>query len=238
MKNYAIILAGGAGTRLGGPMPKQFISLNDKPVIVHTLENFEKNKDIEAVLIVCIKDFIQLLEEIIVEYELKKVKWIVPGGDTSHDSTRNGIFHLKDKIKSDDFVIIHDAARPILPQVAMQNMIGVAHEKGNASLAIPCYETVLFTEDQKSGIKDLDRNTIMRVQTPQMYRYDLILSSYEKAEADNLHDFVYADLVVLHYGERIYFSKGFTNNIKITRKEDVPLCKALMTFPEEDLFNL
>ena len=92
MKNYAIILAGGAGTRLGGPMPKQFISLNDKPVIVHTLENFEKNKDIEAVLIVCIKDFIQLLEEIIVEYELKKVKWIVPGGDTSHDSTRNGIF--------------------------------------------------------------------------------------------------------------------------------------------------
>ena len=148
------------------------------------------------------------------------------------------VFSFKDKIKSDDFVIIHDAARPILPQVAMQNMIGVAHEKGNASLAIPCYETVLFTEDQKSGIKDLDRNTIMRVQTPQMYRYDLILSSYEKAEADNLHDFVYADLVALHYGERIYFSKGFTNNIKITRKEDVPLCKALMTFPEEDLFNL
>jgi 2-C-methyl-D-erythritol 4-phosphate cytidylyltransferase len=77
----------------------------------------------------------------------------------------------------------------------------------------------------------------MRVQTPQAYNYQFIRELYEQAERDDKHDFIYADLVAIYYGKRIYFSKGFTNNIKITRKEDIPLCKSLMKFSEEDLFN-
>lgn len=237
MKHVAIILAGGAGTRMGGAMPKQFLSLNDKPVIVHTLERFQNNENIDAILIVCIKDWIEHLKEILDEFKMPKIKWIVEGGDTSHDSTRNGIFFLKDKLSDDDQVIIHDAARPILPQQAIEEMLRVSHEKGNASLAIPCHETILYTQDGLSGDRQLDRSSIMRIQTPQAYNYRLIRSVYEKAEADGKHDFIYADLVCVHYGERIYFSKGFTNNIKITRKEDIPLCKSLMKFTEEELFN-
>jgi 2-C-methyl-D-erythritol 4-phosphate cytidylyltransferase len=238
MKHVAIILAGGSGTRMGGAMPKQFLSLKDKPVIVHTLENFQKNENVDEILVVCIKDWIEHLKEILDEFKIPKVKWIIEGGATGHDSARNGIFFLKDKLEDGDQVIIHDAARPILPQQAINEMLRVSHEKGNASLAIPCYETVLFTEDGgKSGLKELDRSSIMRVQTPQAYNYKLIRSVYEKAEAENKHDFIYADLVCTHYGERIYFSKGFTNNIKITRKEDIPLCKALMKFSDEELFN-
>lgn len=237
MKHVAIILAGGSGTRMGGAMPKQFLSLNDKPVIVHTLERFQNNESIDAILIVCIKDWIEHLKEILDEFKMPKVKWIVDGGDTSHDSTRNGIFFLKDKLSDDDQVIIHDAARPILPQQSINEMLRVSHEKGNASLAIPCHETILYTQDGLSGDKQLDRSSIMRIQTPQAYNYKLIRSVYEKAEADGKHDFIYADLVCIHYGVRIYFSKGFTNNIKITRKEDIPLCKSLMKFSEEELFN-
>jgi len=237
MKHVAIILAGGSGTRMGGAMPKQFLSLNDKPVIVHTLERFQNNESIDAILIVCIKDWIEHLKEILDEFKMPKVKWIVEGGDTSHDSTRNGIFFLKDKLSDDDQVIIHDAARPILPQQSINEMLRVSHEKGNASLAIPCHETILYTQDGLSGDKQLDRSSIMRIQTPQAYNYKLIRSVYEKAEADGKHDFIYADLVCIHYGVRIYFSKGFTNNIKITRKEDIPLCKSLMKFSEEELFN-
>ena len=238
MKHVAIILAGGSGTRMGGAMPKQFLSLKDKPVIVHTLEKFQQNENIDAILIVCIKDWIEHLKEILDEFKIPKVKWIVEGGATGHDSSRNGIFFLKDKLEDNDQVIIHDAARPILPQQAIDEMLRVSHEKGNASLAIPCHETVLFTEDGgKSGLKELDRSSIMRVQTPQAYYYKLIRTVYEKAEAENKHDFIYADLVCAYYGERIYFSKGFTNNIKITRKEDIPLCKSLMKFNDEELFN-
>src|SRR5574344_1211235 len=214
MKHVAIILAGGAGTRMGGAMPKQFLSLNDKPVIVHTLERFQNNENIDAILIVCIKDWIEHLKEILDEFKMPKIKWIVEGGDTSHDATR-----------------------PILPQQAIEEMLRVSHEKGNASLAIPCHETILYTQDGLSGDRQLDRSSIMRIQTPQAYNYRLIRSVYEKAEADGKHDFIYADLVCVHYGERIYFSKGFTNNIKITRKEDIPLCKSLMKFTEEELFN-
>ncbi len=237
MKNYVIILAGGIGSRLGGPMPKQFLSLNDKPVIVHTLENFERNKNIDGIIIVCVRDWISHLKEILLEYKISKVIDIVEGGETGHDSTRNGIFSLREKLSSDDYIIIHDAARPILPQAAIDEMLKVAHDKGNASLAIPCYETVIYTDDGSSGDKQLERCKIMRIQTPQTYRYGEILPLYDMAEKENKHDFVYADLVLIYYGKTVYFSKGFTNNIKITRKEDIPLCKALMTFSEEELFS-
>ncbi len=238
MKTDVIILAGGVGNRMGAPMPKQFLSLNDKPVIVHTILNFQKNERINDIVIVCVKDWIPQMEQIVEEYNLKKVRWIIEGGQTAHDSTRNGIFFLKDKLQKDDFVVIHDAARPILPQAAINEMLDVANEKGNASLVIPCYETVLFTEDGKSGDKQLDRNSIMRIQTPQAYKYAQIVELYEKAENDNIHDFVYADIVAVHYGQPVYFCKGFTNNIKITRKEDIPLTKALLTFTEDELYNL
>ena len=108
----------------------------------------------------------------------------------------------------------------------------------NASLAIPCYETVIYTDDQKSGDKELDRNRLMRVQTPQAYEYSDLLSLYDRAEAEGKHDFIYADLVEIYYGRRVYFSKGFANNIKITKPEDIPLCESLMSFSEDQLFNL
>lgn len=237
MKHIAIILAGGSGTRMGGAMPKQFLSINDKPVIIHTLEKFQNNENIDAILIVCIKDWIEYLKEILDEFKIPKVKWVIEGGNTCHDSTRNGIFFLKNILNNDDQIIIHDAARPILPQQAINEMLRVSHKKGNASLAIPCHETVLYTKDNLSGDKQLDRSSIMRIQTPQAYNYKLISSVFKKAETDNKHDFIYADLVCIHYGECIYFSKGFTNNIKITRKEDIPLCKSLMNFTDEELFN-
>lgn len=237
MKHIAIILAGGVGSRMGAAQPKQFLEIKEKPVIVHTLLNFEYNKSIDSVVIVCLKDWITYLQQLVDNNNLKKVKWIIEGGDTCHDSTRNGVFFLRDKLEDDDYVIIHDAARLILPQKAINNMLDIAHKNGNASLAIPCYETMLYTEDGFSGTKELERNRVMRIQTPQTYRYGQILSVYEKAEKDNRHDFVYADLVAAYYGERVYFSKGFTNNIKLTRKEDISLCEALMNMPEDALYT-
>ena len=238
MKHAAIILAGGVGRRMGGAMPKQFLSMDDKPIIIHTLEHFQRHESIDAILVVCVEDWMAHLKEILDEYKISKVKWIVAGGKTAHDSTRNGVFFLRDKLADDDQVVIHDANRPILPQAAIDDMLRVSHEKGNASLAIPCYETVLFSNDGKSGDRELDRTSIMRVQTPQAYNYKFVRELYEQAERDGMHDFVYADLVAIHYGRRIYFSRGFTSNIKITRKEDIPLCKSLMKCREEDLFNL
>ena len=237
MRTVAIILAGGIGQRMGSSVPKQFLEVKGKPIIVHTISNFEKNPRVDSVLIVCNPDWVDYLNDLVTEHGLTKVKWVVPGGETSHDSTRNGIFSLRGELGKDDFVIIHDAARPILPQDAIDEMMDVAIEHGNASLAIPCYETVIYTDDQKCGDRALDRTTIMRVQTPQAYKFSEILPLYERAEAENRHDFVYADLVAIEYGMKVYFSRGFVNNIKVTRPEDIPLCESLMGFTEEQLFS-
>lgn len=238
MKTVALILAGGIGKRMGVPLPKQFLEIKGKPVLVHTLSNFQRNDSVDSIVVVCVSDWIEYTWDLVKKYNLSKVEAIIPGGDTSHDSTRNGIFHLRRTLGKGDVVIIHDAARPILPQKAIDEMLRIAKDNGNASLAIPCYETVIYTDDQLSGNKELDRSHLMRVQTPQAYEYSSILELYERAEKEDRHDFIYADIVAVEYGMTVYFSKGFTNNIKITKQEDIPLCEYLMDIPEDQLFDL
>ena len=238
VKTTAIILAGGVGKRMGAPMPKQFLEIKGKPVLVHTISNFQRNGSIDSVVVVCVPDWIDRTKELIEQYGLTKVSAVIPGGETSHDSTRNGMFHLRNELGEGDIVIVHDAARPILPQKAIDEMLRIAKNEGNASLAIPCYETVIYTDDQLSGNKELDRSHLMRVQTPQAYEYRGILDLYERAEREDRHDFIYADIVAVEYGMTVYFSKGFANNIKITKQEDIPLCEYLMGIPEDQLFDL
>lgn len=237
-KNIAIILAGGIGSRMGSGIPKQFLEINNTPVIVHSIMNFQKHPDFAEIVVVCVHEWIDYLWELVEKYELFKVTDIVEGGSTVHDSTKNGLYSLKGRIDENDYVVIHDSARPVLPTKAIDEMLHVAYEYGNASLAVPCHETVIYTEDQKSGIEQLDRSRLMRVQTPQAYKYGFIRKLYERSDEDGIHDIVYADLVVIHYGERVYFSKGFTNNVKITKKEDITLVESLMKFSEDQLFSL
>lgn len=235
MRVHAIILAGGIGSRMKADKPKQFIEIDGKPVIVDTISNFERNIQVNNITVVCLKDWIPYLLELIKKFDLKKVTSIIEGGNSGHDSTRNGVFSLKDILSENDLVIIHDAARPLIPQIIINDMLDVAKKNGNACTAVSCHDTVIKTTDGISGVEQIDRNSFLRVQTPQAYRYGLLLSLYERAEAEGIHDFVYANTMAIKYGVRIFFSKGFTCNIKITTKEDIAFYKAMKQFNEEDL---
>lgn len=237
MKNYVILLAGGVGKRMDSEIPKQFLEVRGKPIIIYSLENFERNPQIEKVVIVCIKDWIDYLKELLEKYKINKALWITEGGATGHDSIRNGVYFLRDKIQPDDFVIVHDAVRPILPQKAIDEVIRVAHENGNASSSVACHPPIVYTEDFKSGIKDVDREHVMLTASPQAYRYDLVLKCYDKAEEENKHNFTFTSSLLIHYGERVYFAKGTTSNIKITQKEDLALFEALLQIPEDLLYS-
>ena len=237
MDNYVVLLAGGVGTRMGTDIPKQFLEVDSKPIIIYSLENFQRNQQIKGIVIVCLKEWIPFLRELIKQYELTKVGWIIEGGETGHDSIRNGIFFLRDKIQPDDFVIIHDAVRPILPQKAIDEVIRVAHEMGNASSSIACHPPIVYTEDHVSGITDIDREHVMLTASPQAFRYSLALKCYERAEEENLHNTTFTSSLLIHCGERVYFAKGTTSNIKITRKEDLALFSALLKVPEELLYS-
>lgn len=225
-----IILAGGIGSRVKSAIPKQYIEINDCPIIVHTIRNFEDNPNVDNIVIVCLEQWVSYTRQIIEKYGFTKVKDIVVGGETGHISTRNGVYSLAGTLSDDDYVIIHDAARPIVSQSVINDLIDVAKQHDNACCAISCYETVLLTENRTSGKEQIDRNRIIRVQTPQCYKYGLIKSLYERADRDNLHDFVYANTLALHYGVEIFFSKGSNSNIKITTKEDIVLFKALLYY--------
>ena len=231
-----IILAGGIGKRMGSSVPKQFIEVNGKPIIAYSIENFQRNPRIDKIVVVCVKDWIDRLKEIIEKYSMSKVEWIIEGGSTGHDSIRNGVFFLKDKLQPDDFIIVHDAVRPILPQKAIDEVIRVAHEKGNASSSIACHPPIVYTEDFESGITDIDREHVMLTASPQAFKYSLALKCYEQAERENRHDFTFTSSLLIHCGERVYFAKGTTSNIKITTKEDIALFEALLKVPEELLY--
>lgn len=236
MKNYVVLLAGGVGKRMGISIPKQFLEVNGKPIIVYSIENFQRNAQIDSIVVVCVKDWIDKVNELIEQYSLTKVKWVIEGGSTGHDSIRNGVFFLKDKAEPDDFIIVHDAVRPILPQKAIDEVIRVAHEKGNASSSIACHPPIVYTEDFESGITDVDREHVMLTASPQAFKYSLALKCYEQAEKENFHNSTFTSSLLIHCGERVYFAKGTTNNIKITQKEDLALFKALLTLPEEELY--
>lgn len=225
-----IILAGGVGSRLKSAVPKQFIEIDGCPIIVHTIRNFQDNPNIDHIIVVCLGNWIEHTKNIVKKYNLDKVTDVVPGGATGHISTKNGVYFLKNRLSEQDYVIIHDAARPIVSQEVINDLIETAKKNGNACSAVSCYETVVLTENRLSGKEQIDRNRVIRVQTPQCYKYGLIKSLYEKAEADKREDFVYANILAMEYGVEIFFSQGTNNNIKITTKEDIALFRALLYY--------
>jgi len=237
MKNYVILLAGGVGKRMGSDIPKQFLEVDGKPIIVYSIENFQKNPQIEKIVVVCIKDWIDRTRELVRKYQLTKVEWIIEGGSTGHDSIRNGVFFLKDKIEPDDHIIVHDAVRPVLPQKAIDEVIRVSHEKGNASSSTECHPPIVYTEDHESGITDVDREHVMLTASPQAFRFSLALKCYEMAEAEDYHTSTFTSSLLIHCGERVFFAKGTACNIKITRREDLALFGALLKLPEESLYS-
>ena len=137
--NIAIILAGGVGSRVGAGIPKQFVEIFDKPVIIYTLEKFQNHKDINQILVVCVAPYIQKLKELTEQFHITKVKWIIPGGSTFQNSVIHGVNFLEDKVNNDDIVLIHYGASPFVSEEIISDSIRVCGEKGNCVSATPVF---------------------------------------------------------------------------------------------------
>ena len=232
MSNIALIIAGGSGTRMGQSIPKQFINIYDKPILVYTLESFQKHPLIDAIEVVCIDGWHEILQAYANQFGITKMKWIVSGGKTGQESIRNGVYNLEGIVKDDDIVIIHDGIRPMVDESVLTDVIKVAKEKGNAVTSLPYNEQifVINPKDPSTTQKYIPRETLRRVSTPQAYRFDLLDKSYHRAFAEEIgiYGSSYTNTMMVELGETLHFAAGSDKNIKLTTPDDLELFKGYL----------
>lgn len=230
MRNIALIIAGGSGRRMGMDIPKQFVNVYDKPVLLYTLEGFQKHPQIDAIELVCIEGWEDIVWAYARQYGIDKLKWIVPGGKTGQESIRNGVYALEDKCDGDDIVIIHDGIRPLVDEAVLSDVIVKCGLYGNAVTSLPYNEQIFVVDDEISTVKYIPRETLRRVSTPQAYKYGKLLWAYRKAfsEEIGIYGSSYTNTMMVELGERLYFAAGSDKNIKLTTKDDLELFKAYL----------
>lgn len=230
MKNIAIILAGGIGTRVGNKIPKQFIEIFGRPILAYTIDRFQNHPEIDSIEIVCLERFINYVNELVTKENFTKVKWIIKGGANFQESVINGINHLKGIISPTDQVLIHYGASPMVSSDIISDAIRVCRIKGNASPSHSLIYLAARRNNSEYSKEWLDRDEIICLNSPQALRFDYVCSLYQEGQRRCILDKVdpHTTSLMLALGESIFFSKNSTSNIKITTQEDVHLFEAFV----------
>lgn len=231
-----MLLAGGVGQRMGASVPKQFLEVNGKPIILYPLEIMEKHPLIDAIEIVCVESFIPEMGRIVREAGLTKVKWIVAGGDSAQASTRNGIHALKDKMDRDDILLIHMSSYPLANADIMAGCIESAVQNGNGCTARPILYSVYFTQDRKTTTEQIDRDRLMLCTIPYAFRFGEVSELYDRAyrEGKGVTGNVFTNTLYCDYGKTVFFTRDSNTNMKVTTPEDIKLMKAYLSILKED----
>ena len=232
MSNVSIIIAGGSGSRMGQNIPKQFINVYDKPVLIYTLESFQKHPQIDAIEVVCIDGWQEVLWAYAKQFNIDKLKWVVTGGNSGQESIRNGVMALKEKVQRDDIIIIHDGIRPLVETSVLTDVINVCAKYGNAVTSMPYNEQIFVVsdEDNTTTKKYIPRETLRRVATPQAYNYGLLVDKYTEAfeKEIGIYGSHYTNTMMVELGVTLHFAAGSDKNIKLTTKDDLDMFKAYL----------
>ncbi len=233
--NYALIFAGGVGNRMNSrTKPKQFLEIHGKPIIIHTIEHFEEHPQIDAICVVIVKEWLDYMERLVEKYFLKKVRWIITGGDSALDSQYKGLTVINDSVEPNQkhIVLIHDGVRPLIDERIISDCIRETAEYGSAVTVAPAIETIIRA-DQNGIITDTYlRSECQLARAPQTFYLADILAIHEKARTDGKYDFVDSTSMMLHYGKVVHTVKGPTENIKVTNPADFYICRALLDAKE------
>ena len=228
--NTAVIIAGGSGHRMGQDIPKQFINVYDKPILIYTLEAFQKHPKIDAIEVVCIDGWHDVLRAYAKQYGITKLQWVVSGGKTGQESIRNGVYNLEGKCSEEDIVVIHDGIRPLVDETVLSDVIVTCEKYGNAVTSLPYNEQIFVVDDEISTVKYIPRETLRRVSTPQAYRFGKLDRAYHEAfeKEIGIYGSSYANTMMVELGERLYFAAGSDKNIKLTTPDDLEMFKAYL----------
>lgn len=228
--NVAIIIAGGIGSRMGQEIPKQFINVGEKPVIVYTLEAFQEHPLVDAIEVVCLDGWEQVLRAYARQYKIDKLKWVVKGGASGQESIRNGVYNYEGVLAEDDICIVHDGVRPMLDPEVITDVVRVAKERGNAVTSMPYNEQIFLVDEKDSATTTqyIPRETLRRVSTPQAYRFGLLDSKCHEAfeKGVGIDGSNYTNTMMVQLGVKLNFAAGSDRNIKLTTPENLEFFRA------------
>ena len=234
MANIGLIIAGGSGNRMHQDIPKQFITVYERPVIVYTLEAFQNHPEIDAIAVVCIEGWEQVLWAYAKQFNISKLQYVVQGGKNGQDSIRNGVYELEKHFAADDVVLIHDAIRPMVSAEIISDCISKTKKYGNAITVIPCAEAMMQTEDGVVSVGSYPRDNLKRTQTPQGFKIGNICDLHRRALEAGITNSVASCTLMIEMGHQVYFSAGSEKNIKLTTVEDIDIFKALLKAKRSD----
>jgi 2-C-methyl-D-erythritol 4-phosphate cytidylyltransferase len=227
MKYIAVIPSGGRGIRFGSNVPKQYITVKDKEIIAYTLEIFQKNDLISDIIVAAEKKYFELIEKIKKKYSISKLTEIVEGGNERQDSVYNALIALN--AREDDFIVVHDAARPLLRQEILNKALNLSKDYDNVVVALNSRDTVSIGEDFVADY--IDRKKVWLIQTPQISRYGVLLRAMKKAYENN---YIATDesSLLFNIGEKIKYCDGDVFNLKITNESDLLFFEMLISVIE------
>lgn len=228
--NIALLTAGGIGSRMNNDIPKQFLNINDKPMIIYTMERFQSHPSIDWICVVCLDGWHEILKAYAKQFGITKLKWVVPGGVNGQESIYNGLMAIKTDCSEDDLIIIHDGNRALVSHDIISDSISTCRAKGSAVAAIPCTEAIFRCEDANNthSRTSIPRESVVRTQTPHTYPLAKLLWAHQQAEEKNIKSTAASCVLMQELGERIYFSTGSEKNLKITTHDDMQIFKALL----------
>jgi 2-C-methyl-D-erythritol 4-phosphate cytidylyltransferase len=231
--NIALLTAAGSATRMNQDIPKQFLHIQNKPILIYTMEAFQIHPSIDAIIVVGLERWLDIIWAYARQYNIVKLKWVVSGGQTGQDSIQNGLNELKTHCNESDIVLVHDGNRPLVTQEIISDSLAKQNEYGSAVAVIPCVEVVFKNEDGISSIENIPRDQLLRSQTPHTYPLGRLLWAHQEAEKRHITNTVASCDLMSLLGERIFFSKGSERNIKITTTEDIEIFTALLNSKKE-----
>jgi len=226
--NIALIIAGGTGARMRQEIPKQFLNVNDKPVIVYTLEAFQTHPDIDKIGVVCVDGWHDILKAYARQYRVDKLDWVVSGGENGQSSIRNGVFEAEKCYSGDDIILVHDAIRPMVSHDIISDCIVQCREHGSAVVVTPCNTVVLRRTTGETSDEVVPRDKLAVTQTPQAFPIKKLADAHRRALELGITNSIASCSMMVELGETIHFSIGAETNIKLTTPDDLKIFKALL----------
>lgn len=230
----ALLTASGQGTRMGQDIPKQFLHVKDKPVIIYTLERFQNNPLIDAIVLVTLPNWFGFVEAYAHQFNITKLKWIVAGGETGQESIHNGLMAIAESCPEDTVVMIHDGNRPMVDNNIISDSLAVFNKYGSAVAVIPCTEAVFKSEDGQTSTISIPREALQRTQTPHTYTLGKLLWAHEEAKKRGISNTAASCTLMNALGETVYFSRGSEKNFKLTTLDDLEIFNAFLVAEKND----